>query len=78
MHRVKYEGEQCIDMNVIKAWSNQDKFMVGNLNWHNVKTMTVTVSTVILIQNELKQSFSCLNVVLRNLNLIRVFLQGCK
>ena len=65
-------------MNVIKAWSNQDKFMVGNLNWHNVKTMTVTVSTVILIQNELKQSFSCLNVVLRNLNLIRVFLQGCK
>ena len=30
----------------IKAWSNQDKFWVGNLNWHNVKTTTMTVSTM--------------------------------
>jgi hypothetical protein len=25
--------KQSIDINVIKAWSNQDKFPAGNLNW---------------------------------------------
>ena len=29
---MKYDGKQCIDVN-IKAWSNQDNFPAGNLNW---------------------------------------------
>ena len=35
---------------MIKAWSNNSKIPVGNLNWHNVKTTMVTVSTCFNIE----------------------------
>ena len=40
MHRCQYK----------KMWSSQGKIFAGNLNWHNVKTMTVTVSTKTISQ----------------------------
>ena len=41
---------------MIKALANNNKIPSGNLNWHNVKTTTVTVSTFNIFSGEIDNS----------------------